>query len=179
MFQEMTEETLKVRLLYNRKKSNQLFPRVRYQEIAMAGDGDGFYGYAEAIKNSARAAEATAQSRSTLNWIQLRLGCAPYATPTPSDEKQEGAMGPWLWCCDQHPRSTSQRPPNDQKDAPRDWHQRLPRSGERRHSPGSQPSKSSKLSDSPVVVNRFFYILLFCLLLNSFSLFSLSLRRCN
>ena len=36
MFQEITEETLKVRPLYNKKKSHQLNSRVRYQAIAMA-----------------------------------------------------------------------------------------------------------------------------------------------
>ena len=43
MFQEIIKETLKVRPLYTHKKPNQLFPRVRYQAIAMA---DGFYGFA-------------------------------------------------------------------------------------------------------------------------------------
>ena len=93
LFQEIREETLKVRPLYGKKKTNLLNSRVRYHAIAMAGDGEGFYGYAEAIKKSDRAAEATARSRSTLNWIQLRLGCAPLRNPHTVRREARGRNG--------------------------------------------------------------------------------------
>ena len=63
-----------MRPLYAKKKSNQLNPRVRYHAIAMAGDGAGFYGFAEAIKKRSWAAERAARSKATLRWLQLQLG---------------------------------------------------------------------------------------------------------
>ena len=40
----------------------------------MAGDGAGFYGFAEAIKKRSWAAERAARSEATLRWLQLQLG---------------------------------------------------------------------------------------------------------
>ena len=93
MFQEITEETLKVRPLYSKKKSHQLNPRVRYQAIAMAGDGDGFYGYAEAIRKQDRAAERAAKSRASLNWRQIELGYPPLNNPRTIPREARGQKG--------------------------------------------------------------------------------------
>ena len=93
MFQKITEETLKVRPLYIKKKSHQLNPEVRYQAIAMAGDGDGFYGYAEAYRKQDRAAERAAKSRASLNWRQIELGYPPLNNPSTIPREARGQKG--------------------------------------------------------------------------------------
>ena len=93
MFQEIREETLNVCPLYGRTKSNLMNPRVRYHTIAMAGDGQCFYGFAEAIKKSDRAAEASARSKSTLNWIQITLGFEPLGNPHTVQREARGRNG--------------------------------------------------------------------------------------
>ena len=66
---------MKVRPLYgNRKKTTHLYPRLRYQAFAVAGDNAGFYGYSEAIRKTDRQAEQTARSKTILRWRQLQLG---------------------------------------------------------------------------------------------------------
>ena len=75
------EEALKVRPLSSKKKTNQLNPRVRYHAIAMVGDGDGFYGYSEAIKKNDWAAERAVRSQATLRWRQTDLGYTPLKNP--------------------------------------------------------------------------------------------------
>lgn len=93
MFQEIREETLKVRPLYGKTKSNYVTPRVRYHAIAMAGDGDGFYGYAEAIRKNSRTAESVARSRATLNWRQIELGFVPLNNPRTVRGETRGKNG--------------------------------------------------------------------------------------
>ena len=89
-----SEETLKVRPLYGkRKKTTHLYPRVRYQAFAVAGDNDGFYGYAEAIKKTDKQAERTARSKATLRWRQLHLGSALLRNPRTLAHETRGRNG--------------------------------------------------------------------------------------
>ena len=53
----------------------------------------GFLWLCRGDKKSDRAAEATARSRSTLNWIQLRLGCAPLRNPHTVRREARGRNG--------------------------------------------------------------------------------------
>ena len=48
----------------------------------MAGDGDGFYGYAEAIKKKDWAAERAARSQATPRWRQIDMGNQPSNNPS-------------------------------------------------------------------------------------------------
>ena len=59
----------------------------------MAGDGDGFYGFAEAIKKKDWAAERAARSRATIRWRQIELGYAPFENPRTAPREVRGRNG--------------------------------------------------------------------------------------
>ena len=153
MFQEITEETLKIRPLYSKKKSHQLNLRVRYQAIAMAGDGDGFYGYAEAIRKQDRAAERAAKSRASLNRRQIEFGYPPLNNPRTIPRDARGQKGSLKIV--QHSTSTSkswyQWTTNGPTDAENHWSRRLSCQSPGRPTSRPQLSPSYGLSHQAIV----------------------------